>query len=785
MFSTYAFSQKKLTPSQLLKRYKYAMVTAFKVNNFNLALDYAKRADSLQHNQPETKYISGIAYLYSNTKMESLKPLLFAKSRNYKPKEIDFYLGQAYHYNNKFDSAIFLFKNQLRKIDTGFSASDQNQVMYKELKAKIKQCEYGKQMVHDSLNVEIKNLGPLVNTKYSEYVPVVNADETIMYFTSRRSSTTNGKQDIDNKYFEDVYVSNFENGEWKEPKNIGSPINGNDHDACIGISPDGQKLFVYRSKSASATSGNILMSSLDGLIWNKPKKLGSNINSRKGWESSACLTPDGKRLYFSSDRPGGKGGLDIYFAELNSEGEWAEPINAGSPINTPDNEDAPFMHFDGKTLFFSSDGHKTIGGYDIFTSTYLPDSSKWSFPQNLGYPVNTSDDDSYFVYSADGSKGYFSAHRKDSYGERDLYVVKRHTSDPNMIVMAGRILNKETSEPIYSTITVTNLESHKVIGVYNSNKLSGKYVLALNFDVNHSIEIESEGYVFNSENVNVSKNVFKLQHNQDFYLEKAKAGAKITLNNIFFEFDKSVLKPESMVELDNVYELLSTNPNWQTEISGHTDSIDSQEYNMKLSKSRALEVVNYLIDKGIDPKAVIPVGYGKTKPIATNVTEEGRAQNRRTEFTIKSTDRIVVIKPKADSLIKNSKLSLDDVLEKADPADTSSTYKLKMKVHFMVEDGSILTDYSKKQLDRIISVLNNNIHFKLKLVPLIDVVRNEYNNKKLYEQRARTVMEYLSEKGITKSRLLKQDFKATTSAKILEIGKSDINNRGVEFWVSK
>ena len=779
--NVFAFVTKDPTPAQKLKQYRYLMKEAYKANHYALALDYAKKVDSLQPNQMETKYIMGVSYLYTTAKTSALPILLAAKSKNYKPKEIDFYLGQAYHYSSKFDSAIHYFQKQLSFIDTTEKATEFEAFMFTEIKMKIAQCQFGKRMAHDSLHVEIKNLGPSVNTKYSEYNPVVNADESVLYFTSRRSTTTGGETDVDNKHFEDIYSAINEGGNWKGTKNIGKPVNTGDHEACIGISPDGQKLFVYRSKSSKASAGNILMAQLDGTEWKKPKKLGREINSKNGWESSACLTPDGKRLYFSSDRDGGLGGLDIYYSDVNSEGEWSTPVNVGAPINTPDNEDSPFMHFDGRTLFFSSDGHKTIGGFDIFTSTYKADSSKWTKPLNLGYPINTADDDMYFVYSADGSKGYFSSHRKDCYGEKDIYVVNRPNTDPNMIVIAGHVLDKTTNAPIYATITITDLEHHKVIGVFNTNKLSGKYLLALNFGVNHSVEIEADSFVFYSENINIPNNEFKFQHNQDFFMEKVKKGAKVTLNNIFFDFETYELRPESYTELDNLYEVLTSNPGWYVEISGHTDSIGPVDYNMGLAKGRALKVVNYLIEKGINPKSMVAVGYGEGKPVADNGTEEGRQLNRRTEFTIKEIRTDSSLMPVHNG--KFAKLSLDDVMEKPGTEGSENSYKLKMKVHFLVEDGEHLTEYSLKQLDQVVNIMINDPKFKLKLLPSVDLVGGEYNNKKLYEQRARTVSTYLIEKGLNKDKITIQEFQPTAAARITDVTKGDIKKRRVEFVV--
>jgi len=552
------------------------------------------------------------------------------------------------------------------------------------------------------------------------------------------------------------------------------------------------------------------MSELKDDKWTRPQKLASHINSIDGWESNVCLTSDGKRLYFSSNREGGLGGFDIYYCDwVPLLGQWGAPVNIGAPINTSANEDAPFIHYDGKTMFFSTDGHETIGGFDVFTSTYIESDKTWSHPTNLGYPINTADDDVHFVYTADGSKGYFSSHRKDSYGERDIYVLKRPNADPNMIVMAGKIVDKDSQEPIEATITVTNLETKQVIGVFKTNKKTGKYVLALNFDVNHSIEIESHGYMFKSENVNVPKALFKFQHNKDFEVSKSnlitsedivaiekvkslrsknitldslKIGVNATLNNVFFDFDKSELKEESKVELDKLHAIMKKNPSWLVEISGHTDDVGTDEYNLLLSKSRALSVVNYLISKGINPKHLIAVGYGESRPVVTNANEEGRQMNRRTDLTIKKMN------------IKSStgghggtydSLKLEYVLEESTVSGLEKSYKLKMEVHFLMNDGANLTPYSCQQLDQVADALKNSHKFKLKLIPSTDLVGKEYNNKSLYDLRAKTISSYLNNKGLAKDRISVKNFVPSTEPIINDSSKADLTKRKVQFLLSE
>ena len=909
-----AYSQ-NVGDEKLLKRLRYLTYEAYRVHNYNFAIVYAQKADSLEPNQTDILYMLGVSYLYSNTKPHALVPLLKVKKANYKPEEIDYYLGQAYHYNNKFDSAIYYFNKQLPRINTGEDATDLDKEMLREITIGLKQCEYGRLMVLDSAQVEIKNMGSNINTEYSEYLPLVTADESILFFTSRRPRDLH-KLDSDHRYFENIYASYHEDSAWSKPVLLGYPINDSHHTAAINISPDGQKIFIYKSRSANEAKGNIYSStSTNGSLWTAPKKLGAEINSKRGWESSVCVSSSGKRLYFSSDREGGKGGFDIYYSDWDEgKNKWGEPINLGAPINTAANEDAPFIHFDGKTLFFSTDGHETMGGYDVFVSYFIPEKNIWSYPANLGYPINTADDDVQFIYSADGSKGYFASHREDSYGEKDIYTVKNPNPDTKMIVMTGYVLDNESKQPVEATITVTNLETKQVIGVYNTNKETGKYILALNYDVNHSIEIASKSYVFSSENVYVPKALFKKQHSQDFGVKKAalptvttneiysttlnsaicggnvsndggipvmergvvwstssgptfdmgtktmdstglgtyrsmisglipnttyyvrayatngvgtaygneltfktsevfltmaiksdtanseeiavkipdfknktflldriKEGARIKLNNIFFDHDKSTLRGESIVELEVLRSILVENPTWLVEISGHTDNNGSDEHNLALSKARSLAVINYLVEKGINPKHLIAIGYGENKPNTDNQTPENRQQNRRTEFMILKTN--INHGSTGGHGGKYKPLKMHNVLTMSTAKDLPNSYKIGTDVLFD-HDKATLTSESKKQLDLAIEHLKGNKVLKLTLISSVDIVGNEYNNKALYDKRAEAVLNYLLSKGLSREFISIQAFIPTNEPQVNDLSKADIKKRSVLLFVS-
>ncbi|MBN4061755.1 MAG: hypothetical protein COA57_05225 [Flavobacteriales bacterium] len=324
-------------------------------------------------------------------------------------------LGEAYQLNYEWDKAIYQYKKYLEKFS---STGTENKKLAQK---KIKECEYGKQIENTPTEVRITNLGNAINSKYDEYGPLITADESILLFTSRKKNTTGGKMVPEfDYYFEDVYFSERTNEGWKSAENIGPPINTEDHDATVGLSPDGQRMFVFKNDK---NNGNIYESVLDGDQWSKPVKLNENINSKYD-EPTACYTFDGRTIIFVSNRPGGQGGKDIYKAIKGDDGDWGVAENLGPAINTEYDEDGIFMHPDGKTLYFSSKGHQGIGGFDIFKAIYNDSTQKWSKPENLGFPINTPADDIFFVLSADGLRGYYSSVQPGGVGRKDLYVIQ-------------------------------------------------------------------------------------------------------------------------------------------------------------------------------------------------------------------------------------------------------------------------------------------------------------------------------------------------------------------------
>ncbi len=622
------------------------------------ALDYYLRANDFNPNNDELNYKIGKCYLVS---LEKSKAVFFLeKAAGINPAiapDIQYLLGQAYQFNQMIDQAGQAYTVYLSQI-----GGKGNEQQVKEVQKKLKECEVARKLMANAEMVTIENLGSNINTKYPEYALVITADESRLLFTSSRDNTVGGDIDpIDLYYYEDIYISpRISDNEWSVPLHPGKPLNTEYHDATVGLTPDGQKLLMYRGDNG----GDLYESRLQGEEYGNPVKLPRPVNS-KYHEPSACYSPDQQTLYFVSDRPEGYGGHDIYSCAVK-EGKFGEAVNLGPVINTPYDETGVFMHPDGKTLYFSSQGHPTMGGFDIFYSVL--EQGGWSEPRNLGFPVNTTDDDVFIVLSADGRRGYFASYRPGGFGEKDIYRVTFHgpekplvdNTEDNLLasiiepfrqaVMApvaesrvsqltllkGTVYDAVTLEPLGAGIDITDNSIGEIVSSFESNMVSGKYLIALPSGKNYGIAVRADGYLFHSENFDIPQSRGYQEVEKDVYLNVIEVGRKIVLRNIFFDFDRFTLRPESRAELNRLLALLKEMPRLKVEISGHTDSFGSESYNQVLSENRARAVVEYLVAEGIDNARLVYKGYGLAQPIATNTTDEGRQLNRRTEFKILS-----------------------------------------------------------------------------------------------------------------------------------------------------
>ncbi len=464
-----------------------------------------------------------------------------------------------------------------------------------------------------------------INSPYGDFAPYISADGRTMYFSSSRPGGMGG---------EDIWVTRFENLTWTAPKPVGEPINSPLNEGSVCISSDGHLLiFTVCYDKNSYGSCDLYFSIREKNSWSKPENMGSPINTPY-WEGHPSLTADGKRLYFASNRKGGYGGIDLYWSDF-VYGKWTEPKNLKYPINTARDEISPFIHADGKTLYFSSSGHGGYGGFDVFKVT-MDENGNWGEIINLGPPINTSGDDYFFSVPASGEFIYISSDRPGGLGDRDIYAFPlAGLMKPSIVVtISGKVVDKYTSQPLKARLTVENLYTREKVAQVESNRDDGGYYIVLPWGSLYGITVEVDSYAFLSTNFDLTGEASYKEYTLDFELQPIRKGENIVLNNIFFDFDKSELRPESYPELDRVVELMKTHPTMKIELRGYCDSIGTREYNLKLSERRANAVKEYLVSKGIESDRLETRGFGSDNPVAPNTTEEGRQKNRRTEFHI-------------------------------------------------------------------------------------------------------------------------------------------------------
>ncbi len=502
----------------------------FSENNYLRALPYYKSLSQAHDDNPYFHLQLGICYLNKNDEKElAIVELEKAKLQAPDIEKIDFYLGKAYHLNYKFDAAIDEFNLYL--------ANDKlNDKEKLEVNHFIEYCVNGKKICADSAHVEIKNIGDPINTANAEYVPVITIDESTLIFTYRGVRSTGGLLDLKfqpdstGDYYEDIMVSQRVGDTWLSPDPISGNVNTKGHDATVALSNDGQFLFIF--KSTTQDGGDIYMSTLKGETWSVPERLGPNVNTPKNWEGSCSLSGDGQILYFASDRPGGLGGRDIYYSNKMSDGSWGPAVNMGPGINTIYNDDSPFIHPDGINLFFSSEGRTSMGGYDLFYTTFK--NGKWKEPVNLGYPVNTTSNERFYTLTADGGTGYYSSDQKGGFGQQDIYTVSPgFQGEPPILALVVGFVTMD-GIPVDAKISVTDSANGNSFGNYHSNASSGKYLIALRPGNTYRVAIEVEGADAYFEYVNVQGIDTYVQVDKDynFTSQKSTNAAGDTINKV-------------------------------------------------------------------------------------------------------------------------------------------------------------------------------------------------------------------------------------------------------------
>ncbi|HSY75225.1 MAG TPA: OmpA family protein [Bacteroidia bacterium] len=498
----------------------------------------------------------------------------------------------------------------------------------------IADCKFGAEALNHPVPFEPKNMGPAINTRLNEYFPSITADGNTFLFTRELTDSLNPGY-----LNEDFYMSNKINGQWDNTFNLGRPLNTPLNEGAPTLSATGRFLiFCGCDRPDSHGSCDLYYSVKYGNQWSQAKNLGSPVNS-KYWESQPCLSTDGRTLYFVRGIVGGDGihSEDIYVTELSDSGYWSVPVKLGDSINTTGREECPYIAADNQTLYFCSDGWPGMGGTDIFMSRRKPDGS-WGTPKNLGYPINTSSNQTGIIVDPNGQLAYFSDDRPGGYGGLDIYQFNLYDSIKPAAVtyMKGKVFDANTKQPLSADFSLIDLSNGSTIMQSNSLKYDGSFLVCIPLHKNYALNVAKKGYLFYSENFELKDSNSSRIHPYtiNIPLQPIDTGAHIVLKNIFFPTNKFDLKPESQIELDKLVAFLQLNPMVKIEISGHTDNVGTPQSNKTLSQNRAKSVYDYLVAHSIAADRLTYKGYGQTRSIATNDTEEGRALNRRTEMKI-------------------------------------------------------------------------------------------------------------------------------------------------------
>ena len=626
-------SQGLSTGSNRAARFFRTGVQQFELMNYEEALDNFRKAIAADGNFHE-------AYLLTGDVFFEMKE--YRKSIDYYEKAVsldpDFFplaffnIGNSWMEMGEYEQAA----NSYRRLIDHPGISER----YRRLTAqKIKNCEFAINAVRNPVPFDPYDIGPAINSEDDEYWPTLTADEQMLIFTRQTLRNPEGRRAPANLR-EDFYISYYHEDNWSVASNIGPPLNTELNEGAPSLTADGRLIFFTAcNREDGIGSCDIYFAGRSGSEWGEPVNLGAPVNSA-AWEAQPSVSPDGGTLYFASNRRGGKGEMDLWSTSRDEEGNWTTPLNLGDLINTEGNEMSPFIHTDNRTLYFSSDGHTGMGGYDIFV-TRRDDNGRWTEPENLGYPLNTHFDEIGLIVNARGDKGYFSSDRMSG-RVRDIYSFELHSGARPLEVsyMKGTVYDAGNRRRLHASFELIDLHTAETMIKSYSDPASGEFLVPIATGRDYALNVSAGNYLFYSDHFSLSG----FAHQTDPYLKDVpmhpiREGEKTILKNIFFEFDSYALEPESVIELDKLVGFLADNPSIRIRINGHTDNIGDPQYNLELSDKRAGTVAGYLISSGIDEIRIRYTGFGETMPVADNDLEEGRADNRRTEFEIIGNDK--------------------------------------------------------------------------------------------------------------------------------------------------
>lgn len=713
----------------------------FGIKNYEQALPLYLEAIKSGVKDPSAFYQAGICYQKSQDLNEQVKAIpLFEealKDGKTAPVSLNFELADLYLKNEQVQKA----SESLSKYKSLTKADKKAQTEADRL---IQVCHNAMALMSVPRDFKVHPFSGLINSKYTEYNPVVSADESVMAFTALRPNT--GKTRSGDKFIEEIYISYNQSGSWTEPKIV--TVASDYNVGTAGISADGQKMLIFIG--GIDDPGSLFQIIKSGEGWSKPSILANTINS-KYLESTASITPDGKVIYFASNRQGGMGGLDIWKIEMKSAGVWTAPVNLGPEINTKDNEDAPFIHPDQKTLFFTSDGHNTIGGRDIFQTKLI--NNKWLNPENMGYPVNTTANDNYFTMIADGTRAYFSSDRKGGQGAQDIYYLEMPPNSANipLTLLKGKILNGETGKSMPTKMYVVDKDTKKDLEfVYDPDPVTGNYLIILPPSKNYDIIIESEGFLPYTLNVNVPNQNYFYELFQQINLKTIKqfdviVGQEVEVKNAFYDTNQ-----DEKTDLRKTHEAKLIQ-------SGDVDMYDMM---LDLMASSDKEGIDYLVGliEHTDPIEGINFDEKTNKNIEVATRTYYYDESDESKFEQKQVEGKTIFSLPTMIVAEEAKKQKDQV-KKATVYDKALLAK-SMKIFFEAGKSDLKSQYSA-ELDIMLANLQKYAELGVEISGFASAEGSEDLNRELSNKRAIIVLDYLNQKGVVRRRIVAKGYGAS------------------------
>ncbi len=602
------------------------------------AIDLLNQAIAKDKKFVEAYYRLGLVYMttksYSRA-IENFEKGLSLTNEVKKQKVFWYDLGETYLLTGQYDKATAALTEFVK-------VENQNRQKLDRANLMLKNATFAKSNQNEKAKYQQRKLSDTVNCFAMQYFPVLTADQQELIFTRRLVGIGDDDEDL-------VMTRKDATGRWYSPVSVSKNINSKFNEGTCTISADGRKLiFTSCTGRKGYGSCDLFESTKVGNDWSEPVNLGPNVNSFD-WESQPSLSADGRTLYFVSDRRGGYGRRDIWYSTLDDQGQWTKALNLGVPVNTQYEEYSPFIHVNGKTLYFASNGLVGFGGFDIFYSEKLPartiDSVQsgrengWTLPENVGSPINDHEDQFSLFITADGKKGYYSHEEMTASGIPmgrlyEVQIPEQQQVKYRSNYVRGTVKDKKTGKELKAKIELFDINKNKIISLVHSDSLSGEYLMVLTQGSEYALYVNKRGYLFQSLNFNYSDVTDFEPLIINIEIEPALTGSVSVLKNIFFDVDKYDLKEKSITELEKIIQFMTENPQIRVEISGHTDNTGNLAYNQQLSEKRSKSVYSYLISKGINQHRLSSRGFGSSRPITSNETEIGRQQNRRIDFTI-------------------------------------------------------------------------------------------------------------------------------------------------------